>query len=166
MNLHQELETLHRASFGWALSCCRDGRHEAEDVLHTVYLKVLEGRATFDGRSSFRTWLFGVIRRTALESRRRRWLHALLLEGSGKAGEPATPGADEVVAISQASTQLAGAIRHLSERQRQVLHLVYYQDLTVDEAAQTLGISLGSARTHFARGKDRLRVLLQMPEAQ
>jgi RNA polymerase sigma factor (sigma-70 family) len=167
MNVHQELETLHRASFGWALACCRDGRQEAEDVLHAAYVKVLEGRAKFDGRSSFRTWLFGVIRRTALESRRRRWLRGLLLEDSRDvdAGEPATPGADELAELSEENRRLALAIQHLSERQRQVLHLVYYQDLTVEEAAQMLGISPGSARTHFARGKERLRTLLQSPEA-
>src|SRR5450432_563035 len=80
MDLRLELKTLHRASFGWAMSCCRSQRQEAEDVLHSVYIKVLEGRARFDGRSSFRTWLFGVIHRTVQEHSRRHWLHAALLE--------------------------------------------------------------------------------------
>ncbi len=47
--LKAELETLHSASFGWALSCCRRDRGEAEDVLQTVYLKILEGKARFRG---------------------------------------------------------------------------------------------------------------------
>ena len=48
----------------------------------------------------------------------------------------------------------------LSERQRSLLHLVFYHGLTVDDAADALGISVGSARTHYARGKARLAVLL------
>src|SRR2546426_689084 len=50
--LKAELETLHSASFGWALSCCRRDRGEAEDVLQTVYLKILEGKARFRGEAA------------------------------------------------------------------------------------------------------------------
>src|SRR2546423_8786391 len=60
-----ELERLHSASFGWALNCCRRDATEAEEVLQTVYLKILEGRARFRGESSLKTWLFAVIRKTA-----------------------------------------------------------------------------------------------------
>ena len=61
-DLERELEALHRASFGWALGCCRWDHEEAADVLQAVYLKVLEGKARFDGRSSLKTWLFATIR--------------------------------------------------------------------------------------------------------
>lgn len=40
----QRLEELHPASFGWAVQCCGGDRQEAEDVLQTTYLKVLDGR--------------------------------------------------------------------------------------------------------------------------
>ena len=71
VDLRSDLEALHEASFAWAMCCCRFVRADAEDALHLAYLKVLDGRARFAGRSSFRTWLFGVIRRTAGEVRRR-----------------------------------------------------------------------------------------------
>src|SRR5438105_911030 len=75
-----QLGALHPDSFGWALACCRRERTEAEDVLQMVYLQVLDGRARFDGRSSFKTWLFSVIRRTAAGERRRRLMRRVLLE--------------------------------------------------------------------------------------
>ena len=75
--VERRLEELHPASAGWALSCCRWDREEAEEVLQMTYLKILDGRARFDDRSSFKTWLFGVIRRTAAERRRSRWLRSL-----------------------------------------------------------------------------------------
>src|SRR5258706_15417069 len=64
--LKAELETLHSASFGWALNCCRRDRAQAEEVLQMVYLKILEGKACFRGEASLKTWLFAVIRKTAI----------------------------------------------------------------------------------------------------
>jgi len=163
-DLQRELERLHAASFGWALSCCRQRKEEAEDVLHIAYVKVLEGRARFEGRSSFRTWFFGVIRRTTLEQNHRRWLRETLLR-RWFAGQPRpSSGLAEPVETSAASTLLRGVLSQLPERQRQVLHLVFYQELTVEEAAGILGVSVGTARTHFDRGKRRLRQLLAIEE--
>src|SRR5919197_4427582 len=75
------LEKYQRESYGWALSCCSRDPVEAENVLQTVYLKVLEGKARFDGRAAFKTWLFSVIRKTAADARRRKFLHRLRLAG-------------------------------------------------------------------------------------
>jgi RNA polymerase sigma-70 factor (ECF subfamily) len=163
-DLQRELGCLHAASFGWALSCCRHRRDEAEDVLHTAYLKVLEGKAQFEGRSSFRTWFFGVIRHTASEQRRRQWLRDTLLKRwfSGESWRSNQPA--ETTETSMGGALLRNALEHLAERQRQVLHLVFYQDLTVEEASEVLGVSLGTARTHFDRGKRRLRELLAPEE--
>ena len=44
-----------------------------------MYVKVLDGKARFDGRSSLKTWLFAVIRHTALAQRRTRWVRSLAL---------------------------------------------------------------------------------------
>src|SRR5258707_2443278 len=75
--LKAELETLHSASFGWALQCCRRDRAEAEEVLQTVYLKILEGKACFRGEASLKTWLFAVIRKTAIGEHRKNLLRKL-----------------------------------------------------------------------------------------
>src|SRR5215218_7569298 len=76
--LKPELEALHHASLGWALSCCRHDRADAEEVLQTVYLKILQGKAIYRGESKLRTWLFAVIRKTAVSERRKRVLRTLL----------------------------------------------------------------------------------------
>ena len=73
------LEQHHVAGYGWALSCCSRDPGLAEDVLQTVYLKILQGKARYNGRALFRTWLFSVIRKTAAEERRRSFLRRLKL---------------------------------------------------------------------------------------
>jgi len=162
VGLKEELERLHPACFGWALGCCRWNREEAEDVLQTAYLKVLEGRARFDARSSAKTWLFAVIRRTAAERRRRQWLRDLLPERLLRLQPPpqGAPDPESLADVSEAGARLRAALLELSARQRDVLHLVFYQDLTIEEAATVLGVSVGSARKHYHRGKERLRALL------
>jgi RNA polymerase sigma-70 factor (ECF subfamily) len=166
-DLRSDLEQLHAASFGWALHCCRNRRELAEDLLQDVYMRVLAGQARFAGRSAFKTWLFGVIRTTAREQSRTRWLRAALSErwqrgelDSGHAPDPETMTGD-----SQRSAWLRAAVAALPRRQQEVLHLVYYQDLTIEDSAQLLGISIGSARTHFDRGKRSLRERLQAGES-
>jgi len=166
-NVHGELERIHLASFGWALWCCDHRREEAEEVLQSAYLKVLEGSARFGGESTLKTWFFAVIRRTAAEQRRRRWMRERLLERwfTEAPERAAEPDPERAAAASQASRALLEALGYLSARQREVLHLVFYQEMTIEEAARVLGISLGTARTHFERGKRQLRGRLATGDA-
>lgn len=148
--MEEALEGLHPAAHAWALACCRWDRPEAEDVLQTSYLKLLDGRAEFAGGSSLRTFLFAVIRNTAADRRRRRWVMTLGLSALREAGEPAeSPGGEDGAAVRR-------ALSRLSPRQREVLELVFFHGDTVEEAAEVMGVSIGAARTHYHRGKSRL----------
>jgi RNA polymerase sigma factor (sigma-70 family) len=158
--LKAELEKLHSSSFGWALSCCRHDTAEAEEVLQMVYLKILEGKARFRGESSFRTWLFAVIDKTAAGERRKSLLRKLrLLSESQGESDGIAPAERPDVAAEKSETQalFQRALEQLPRRQRQTLHLVFYQDLSLREAAEVMGVSMGSARRHYERGKKRLR---------
>ena len=156
------LERLHEESFGWALNCSGGDAARAEDVLQTAYVRVISGRAIYAQRSSFRTWLFGVIRRVAQEENRRarkERQRTVMIEAAivlGVADEPARS-PDQL----ESSNVLREALERLPQRQREVLHLVFYQDLSIADAADVMEISVGSARTHYERGKARLRLFLE-----
>ncbi len=165
--LQVELEKLHRASFGWALSCCRRDRAEAEEVLQTVYLKILEGKARYRGESKLKTWLFAVIRKTAITEQRKRLLRSLksiaaLNPTTERNSSSAEPG--PAFERSEAQQQFQRALARLPARQGQALHLVFYEDLSLREAANVMGVSIGSARQHYERGKRHLRVSLNREE--
>ena len=159
-DLESELERLHSHGYAWAMRCCRGDQTEAEDVLHLAYVKILEGKARFEGRSTFRTWLFGVVRYTAQEQRRWQWNQALRLGRWWREQPSEVPGPVEGLAAEESRTRLRGAMGRLSTKQGEVLHLVFYQDLTIQEAAEVLTMRVGTARTHYERGKARLRTLL------
>jgi len=162
-DLAEELARHHRAAFGWALACCRWDPAAAEDVLHTAYLKLVDGRARYAGTAEFRTFLFGVIRRTASEERRRRTVRrALSLSWLTQNGhEPTVPAIGlRTIVRDETNRALIAALSRLSARQREVLHLVFYQDLSIADAASVIGISVGAARVHYERGKAQLRRLL------
>lgn len=156
-NLKDQLEALHHASFAWAMTCCRFDTQEAMDVLQTAYLKVIDGRAAFGGKASVKTWWFSVVRNTARE--RQRSLAGLLRRMRTPAQE--TAASPEIDATArQMAARVREALRALPARQREVLDLVFFHDLTIAEAADVMDVSLGTARTHYDRGKKTLRTKL------
>jgi RNA polymerase sigma factor (sigma-70 family) len=157
--IRAEIERLHAAGFAWAMACCGRKRERAEDVLQTSYLKILDGRARFEGRSTFRTFLFGVIRRTASEERRRSAVAELFRRRAETESEAAPRAADDAAAVDRLA--LRRALAGLPRRQREVLELVFAFGMTVREAAETLAISVGSASVHYDRAKKRLAALLE-----
>ncbi|HVT02830.1 MAG TPA: RNA polymerase sigma factor [Thermoanaerobaculia bacterium] len=162
-DLEHEMEQLHPASFAWALGCCRRNRDDAEEILQIVYLKVLEGKAKFDGRSSLKTWLFSVIRNTAAARMRSIWMQPPLefaMWFAGAREQAAVESADVSIEHSQRNAKLNDAVERLSSRQREVLQLVFYHDMTVEEAAMAMEVSVGSARVHYHRGKRQLLAML------
>ena len=158
-DLHADLSALHPDCYGWALACCGRDREHAEDALQRAYLRILDGRVRFDGRSSFRTFVFGVIRMTAREERRG-WLRLVPHTTTHDSIEDTSPLPDSTTLTEERRERLVLALRQLSSRQREVLELVFYHEMTIAEAATVMRVGVGSARTHYERGKARLRALL------
>ncbi|MGY6559624.1 MAG: RNA polymerase sigma factor [Nitritalea sp.] len=152
--LLQELQAQQGPAFYWARQCCDFDEERAREVLQEVNLKILEGRARYAGRASMKTWLFSVIRFTALEWQRTYRVHYSL--------ELAPEPVEELeVPERTVEEQLLG---RLSPQQREVLLLVFYHQHTLEEAAAVMQVSLGTVRTHYARGKARLKELIEKQE--
>lgn len=162
--MRPELESSHEASFAWALSCCGYDYGEAEEVLQTVYLKILEGKAVWNQTAALQTWLFSVIRNTAASRRRWKFIRDFRLvpleQGARSANNPVAD-LEKLAEQNERSTRVHRALSAIASRQREVLHLVFFEGLTVHDAAVVMGVSIGSARQHYDRAKKRLRQLME-----
>jgi RNA polymerase sigma-70 factor (sigma-E family) len=74
--------------------------------------------------------------------------------------------ADERIEGAGRRTAVLDALRQLPDRQREVLALRYYLDLSEAEIAETLGIARGSVKAHASRGAANLRTLLAEPHSE
>jgi RNA polymerase sigma factor (sigma-70 family) len=158
--LIDQVAVFHEDAFAWAVACCAGDLDAAADALQESYGKVANGRADFGGKSSLKTWWFAVVRFTAHEHRRgqqrwRRMAETFREWVSGLNVAPIEAPADS--APPPDADQLASALDRLPARQREILHLVFQQELSVNDAAAVMGVSVGSARQHYDRAKKRLR---------
>jgi len=158
-----ELEKHHREGYAWALNCCWQNHAAAEEVLQKVYVKILNGRARFRGEASFKTWFLTLIRNTAVDHWReenRRQANLVEYEQNAGASTPIVR-PDELLERSDLHTVLVRGLASLAARQQEIMRLIFYHDLTVSEAAGVMGVSVGTARTHYERGKEQLRRFLE-----
>ena len=158
--LRKQLEKLHNSAFGWAMVCCARDPDCAVEVLQEAYCRILSSGTSFFGESTFSTWVFGVIRNVAREEtrhRRRRKLEAI----DAVLDQPNTNESPESdVERRELAERLQAALAKISDRQREVLHLTFYHNMTIEQAAGILEITVGSARQHYQRGKAALRQIL------
>jgi RNA polymerase sigma-70 factor (ECF subfamily) len=150
--LEQFLKVHHQDAFLWARHCCNYDENQAKEVLQITYLKILEGKAIFKNKSAFKTWLFSVIRFTAIDYKKG--------VSSFESLEVLKMVSDEAP-LEVAVTDYKKVLTQLPERQQQVLLLVFYHEMTLAEVATTLKLHIGTVRTHYERGKTALRALIK-----
>jgi RNA polymerase sigma-70 factor (ECF subfamily) len=141
-----------RGRYGAAVSrvCRAVGGREAEDCEQEVFARIWGKAALFDpARGSAAAWLLTLARRAALNARP----HGRQLPVAESPRNPVEPAALE-------SFWLDAALARLPERERAVVELAYYQDLSESMIAKHLRVPLGSVKSWKRRGLNRLAVLL------
>jgi RNA polymerase sigma factor (sigma-70 family) len=152
----------HAGLFRFALAVAGGDRHEAEEIVQSSYLEVLEGRADLGRADDPRAFLFGVARRIAAARRRRRSILGRILRLDLERGAtPPQPDPEQESADAEIAGRVRSAMRALDGRQVEIAALVFGEGLTVEQAAGAMGVSVGSARTHYHRAKRKLARLLE-----
>jgi RNA polymerase sigma-70 factor (ECF subfamily) len=144
------LKTHHRDAYLWARQCCSFNDDLAKDVLQQVYLKILEGKATLNDEEKAKTWIFSIIRYTAIDHLRKA-VKIISIED-----------AEEIADIEEEVdlTDYKAIISLLPRMQQEVILMVFYHQMTIEQSAEVLEISIGTARTHYDRGKKNLKKLI------
>ncbi|NMO38470.1 SigE family RNA polymerase sigma factor [Streptomyces sp. GMY01] len=129
-------------------------RHRAEDLVQESLVK-LWFKWPRIAHEAPEAYVRRVMARAAARSALRRWWGERPVEQL-----PETPAAGDVSATVAERSRIEAALAQLPPRQRAVVVLRYYQDLSERQVAEALGCPVGTARSHAARGVARLRQLL------
>lgn len=140
--------------YAWAL--CRRSAHDSDDLVQDCLMRALGHWHLRRAEGSVRAWLFTILHNQFVslcrqEARRPRTdpLH----EADGVGTAPAQPHASHL-------TDVATALETLPDEQRAVLLLVGVEDLSYEDAAQALGIPVGTVMSRLSRGRERLRQMV------
>jgi RNA polymerase sigma-70 factor, ECF subfamily len=153
------LEEVRSKIFRWSLLMTADS-DEAEDITQKVSITLHRKLHTYEGRSQFATWLYRIVRNTALETRRRvRFTRETSLDDDVPTAQLSRVMEDRLEQIHNAqSVELIRALfTTLPPRQRELLDLVDTQGFKVVEAAEMMEIEPETARVHLLRARRTLR---------
>jgi len=128
---------------------------EAADLMQETFLEVWRGAGRFEGRSSARTWIYGIARNRTIDRLRR--------SGREILSEPDDTIADDSPdpeALAEAASD-AEKVRHcmegLSEAHRSAIELAFFQDLPYREIAEIEGVPAGTVKTRILNAKQLLK---------
>jgi RNA polymerase sigma-70 factor (ECF subfamily) len=147
----------------------------AQEVVQDTWIGVVRGVDRFEGRSSFKTWLFRILVNRARTTGVREHRHDTFdptgpavspdrFDATGAWSDPPTPWESDVDDRLVADTwgpALRAALDALPERQRDVVLLRDVEGLSGDDVCDVLGISEGNQRVLLHRGRSRLRAVLE-----
>jgi RNA polymerase sigma-70 factor, ECF subfamily len=147
----------------------------AEEVVQDTWVGVLRGIAAFEGRASFKTWLFNIlVNRARTAGVRERRSVAMgdaepAVAGSrfGPGGQWADPprhwvdDADDRLIADKMADRIRSAIAELPDQQRQVVTMRDIDGLSGGEVCRVLRISEGNQRVLLHRGRSRVRQVLE-----
>lgn len=158
---YQELVTRH---YGFAYSVALrllDSTQDAEEVAQDAMLQVFHKLSTFGARSSFRTWLYVIVRnaaknRTAKNISRRRAEEAHV--------EMAAAEVELFPSPHDQTDHIQAALRKLDADQREIIVMRYLSGLSLEEIAETMKIGLSAAKMRLYRAMDSFKAAWESSE--
>lgn len=130
---------------------------DAADVLNEVMLEVWRHANTFQGRSQVLTWVLGIAHYKIIDCLRRRSPHLALEDGVEESMEDERAGAPEMLSQRQDAALMHLCIEKLSDSQRAVVHLAFFQELSYTEIATILDCPEGTVKTRMFHAKQKLK---------
>lgn len=145
----------------FALSLCRNP-DTADDLVQITVEKAILGRAGFDPATRLDAWLFRILRNAWIDMTRRHRTRGTEIDVDD-VPEAATVDGRRLTEARLMLDAAARALESLPVEQREVLILVCYEELSYAEAAQVLGIPVGTVMSRLSRGRIALAEKLGMP---
>jgi RNA polymerase sigma-70 factor, ECF subfamily len=140
---------------------------EAEDLAQNVFVQVYRSADRYRAESKFSTWLFTIARNLCLNELRRRNRHrAQSLEAASTTEPDQGPlqvqdhrlmGPTEKILHGELNSRIEEALQDLPENQRTAVLLCRQEDLSYDDIAQVMGVSVSAVKSLIHRGRETLK---------
>ncbi len=139
------------------------GRPEdAEELVQDTFLKAFRGLSGYKGDCRFSTWLYRIAYNVALSFVRKRKHEFLYIEENMINNVP-DEAADAVLGMSDNEERIAEliqAIDRLTPEEKALITLYYYEEKSLEEVAEILGLTLSNAKVRLHRTRKKLYVLM------
>lgn len=136
----------------------------AEDIVIDVFTQLVVHRNRFRFGHSLKTYLYMMARSRALDHIKHRDKLQITELTPELPIADGTPGPEEALIAEEEKKKLYRAMAQLEENQRQALHLVYFRDMSCEEAAKVLKMNRKQVYNLLYRGKETLRTILRKEE--
>ncbi len=158
INAFSHIVDLHKdKAFNLALRicCCRE---EAEEITQDSFLKVYRALGNFQRKSSFSTWLYRIVYNTAVSYIRLKKRKVLSLEDfPADAADFLSTGTSEEEAETEYRKSLLNfAFLKISEEERSLITLHYYEEMSTDEISDITGISKSNVKVKLFRARQKM----------
>lgn len=131
-----------------------DSVADAEDAVQDVFCTLMSKKLVFADPEHEKAWLIrSTLNRTSDVRRRKSRLNVPLDEARAVA--------DDATEAERRGREMLACIRALPEKYAVVLHLHYYEGYSLREMSAMLGVPSATVGTRLARGRDRLKILLE-----
>lgn len=139
-----------------------------EDLVQQTFLSSVRAAHRFDAsRGSFRAFLLGIARNELMQYRRKRARESRAMERAAGGQKQAHSSPSRELAHQQHLGLLLRALRELPVEQQVLIELYYWEELSVAELGQVVGIPPGTIKSRLSKARDQLRdqlAALQLPE--
>ena len=174
--IEQLIGRYQQKAYRLAFQMCYADEEEAKDRVQEAFFRAFRNLKKFKGKSSFYTWLYRIVVNTCIDAqrRRKRWSQVFFPWRFGKTeNEESNASLEDYPDREENSNPLSRlthhqleidvkkALKSLSEKQRAVFQLKVFQEMSIPEIAEIMGLAEGTVKTHLFRATRFIRSQLR-----
>ncbi|MBC6973173.1 sigma-70 family RNA polymerase sigma factor [Bacillus sp. Xin] len=137
--------------------------HLSDDITQEVFIKVFKKWNSFRNESSVKTWLLKITRNTALNYLKSSYFKRISLVSFFR-NDKEYPSAEKQFLEKETMNEVWDSVLKLPQKHREVLILDAKYELSYDEIAETLGVSIGTVKSRLHRARARVSKILSEDE--